>query len=54
MSYDNPNFTVITDGGCNSFCSFCTDPMKRKASPDYLSNFVKVLDHQLPDHFRSS
>ena len=52
MSYDNPNFTIITDGGCNSFCSFCTDPMKRKASPDYLANLLTALEHSLPAHFR--
>lgn len=52
MSYDNPNFTIITDGGCNSFCNFCTDPMKRKASPDYLSNLIAVLADGIPAHFR--
>lgn len=52
MSYDNPNFTIITPGGCNSFCSFCTEPFKQKPSPDYLANLVAVLDHGLPTHFR--
>ncbi len=52
MSYDNPNFTILTSGGCNAFCAFCTDPMKRKASPSYLANLVEVLRHRLPDHFR--
>lgn len=52
MSYDNPNFTIITSGGCNSFCSFCTDPFKRKADPSYLSNLVQILSTTLPAHFR--
>jgi organic radical activating enzyme len=52
MSFDNPNFTIITTGGCNSFCSFCTDSMKRKAAPDYMANLVTALAEQLPDHFR--
>lgn len=51
MSFDNPNFTIITSGGCNSFCSFCTDPFKRKASPDYIANLVTVLQDTLPEHF---
>ncbi len=52
MSYDNPNFTIITPGGCNSFCSFCTEPFKQKPSSDYLDNLVKVLNDGLPDHIR--
>lgn len=52
MSYTDPNFTIVTSGGCNSFCSFCTDPYKRKAAPDYLDN-LKALLHSdyIPDHF---
>lgn len=52
MSYDNPNFTIITPGGCNSFCSFCTEPFKAKANPDYLANLVDVLGNRLPAHIR--
>jgi organic radical activating enzyme len=51
MSYDNPNFTIITPGGCNSFCNFCTDPFKKKPDPAYMANLVKALHHQLPAHF---
>lgn len=29
------NFTVITPGGCNASCDFCSDPMNAKAPPDY-------------------
>lgn len=52
MSYDNPNFTIITPGGCNSFCSFCTEPFKKKASPEYLANLTDVLLDRLPAHIR--
>lgn len=52
MSYDNPNFTIITPGGCNSFCSFCTEPFKKKAAPEYLANLADVLLTQLPAHMR--
>jgi len=52
MSYDNPNFTIITSGGCNSFCDFCTDAFKRKASEDYIPNLVAALADKLPPHFK--
>lgn len=52
MSYDNPNFTIITSGGCNSFCDFCTDAFKRKASEDYIPNLISVLADKLPSHFK--
>ncbi|MCC5610747.1 radical SAM protein [Nostoc sp. CHAB 5834] len=52
MSYDNPNFTVITSGGCNSFCDFCTDSYKRKPHPDYIKNLVDVLASRLPENFK--
>lgn len=52
MSYDNPNFTILTSGGCNSFCSFCTDPMKRKASLQYVANLVTTITSALPAHIR--
>jgi len=52
MTYLDPNFTIITSGGCNSFCSFCTDPFKRKASSNYLKNLEDVLFNRLPSHFR--
>lgn len=51
MSYDNPNFTIITTGGCNSFCDFCTDAFKRKPSPDYLPNLIDALSRRIPAHF---
>lgn len=51
MSYDNPNFTIITTGGCNSFCDFCTDAFKRKPSPEYLKNLIDALSHRIPAHF---
>lgn len=53
MSYDNPNFTVIMPGGCNSTCSFCTDPYNGKASNDYLANLMAILadTDKLPEHF---
>ena len=52
MTYQDPNFTIVTSGGCNSFCNFCTDPFKRKASDDYMKNLEDVLFNRLPDHFR--
>jgi organic radical activating enzyme len=51
MTYQDPNFTIVTSGGCNSFCNFCTDPFKRKASTDYLKNLEEVLFNRLPKHF---
>lgn len=52
MSYTDPNFTIVTSGGCNSFCSFCTDPYKRKAAPDYLANLQALLaSDYIPAHF---
>jgi organic radical activating enzyme len=52
MSFDNPNFTIITSGGCNSHCDFCTDSFTRKAAPDYIPNLMKVLSSSIPAHFR--
>ena len=52
MSYDNPNFTIITPGGCNSFCGFCTEPFKQKAAPEYLTNLIEVLNNRVPAHIR--
>lgn len=48
----NYNFTVITSGGCNAKCGFCTDPMNYNPSPDYISNFVNLfLNNSLPPIF---
>lgn len=47
---DNPNFTVITSGGCNAKCDFCTDPMNYRASDDYIPNLMKVVN-ELPSNF---
>lgn len=41
---NTPNFSIICPGGCNSHCSFCTDPMNYKTSVDYLDNLVKALN----------
>lgn len=53
MSEENPNFTVITNGGCAAKCSFCTDSYTRKASKQYLENLEKALspDGALPYNF---
>ena len=40
---EEPNFSIITPGGCNSKCAFCTDPMNYKASDDYLVNLGTAL-----------
>ena len=50
MSQENPNFTIITTGGCNAKCSFCTDPMNYKPDPDYISNLMRVVQ-DLPPKF---
>lgn len=49
------NFTVITSGGCNAKCSFCTDPMNYKPSDDYLANLVPLLTGatKLPGGFKT-
>lgn len=35
------NFTIITTGGCNASCDFCSDPMNVKPAPDYM---IKLED----------
>jgi len=47
---EEPNFSIITPGGCNSHCAFCTDPMNYKASTEYLPNLMKSLSDK-PDKF---
>ena len=47
---EEPNFSIITTGGCNSHCHFCTDPMNYKASPDYLNN-LKIALKNKPQKF---
>lgn len=47
----NNNFTIITSGGCNAKCDFCTDPMNYKPSDDYFKNLMKVVSTGLPDDF---
>lgn len=53
MSVENPNFTIITSGGCAASCDFCTDSYSRKASPDYIKNLKHILnsDGLFPDNF---
>jgi molybdenum cofactor biosynthesis enzyme MoaA len=51
MKKYNYNFTVVTPGGCNADCSFCTDKMNYKMSKNYFENlynivFSKKLPHQ--------
>lgn len=38
MDYSLKNFSIITTGGCNADCSFCTGKHSEKASPDYREN----------------
>lgn len=40
------NFTVIMSGGCRAKCGFCTDPMNRPASQDYILNLAKFLGNK--------
>ena len=51
---EEPNFSIITPGGCNSHCVFCTDPMNYKASPDYLDNLTTALSKKDPKFNRVS
>ena len=51
MSYGDPNFTILTSGGCNAHCGFCTDSFNRKAHPDYMKNMEHVLFNMVPAHF---
>lgn len=51
---DTPNFSVICPGGCNSHCSFCTDPMNYKTSGVYMDNLVKALKEKDPKFDRVS
>lgn len=45
-----PNFTIVTSGGCNAKCSFCSDDMNRPASTEYIQNLAKALS-ELPSQF---
>lgn len=47
---EEPNFSIITPGGCNSHCSFCTDPMNYKAAKDYLPNLQQAVMNK-PEKF---
>ncbi len=48
-----PNFTIITTGGCAASCSFCTDPMNYKQSPNYMANLIDLLlNNKIPKEFQ--
>ena len=46
------NFSIVTPGGCNAKCSFCTDSHTRKAAKDYIPNLIETLNY-LPDEFEA-
>lgn len=56
MSKENPNFTIITSGGCSASCDFCTDSYSQKAAPNYVANLARVLlssgTDGLPENFK--
>ena len=47
---NNPNFTIITSGGCNAKCDFCTDPYNSMAHPQYISKLMEAIN-TLPSNF---
>ena len=46
------NFSIVTPGGCNANCIFCTDSHTRKAAKDYIPNLINTLN-RLPRSFES-
>lgn len=48
---NDPNFTIITPGGCNAKCDFCTGAMNGKPSKDYIKNLARTLA-QLPPEIK--
>ena len=51
MSQDNPNFTIIAPGGCNSKCGFCTDPYNGQWDRDFIPKLQEALITLKPSNF---
>lgn len=51
MSKDNPNFTIIAPGGCNSKCDFCTDPYNGQWNRDFMKLLHRSLILTKPENF---
>lgn len=49
-----PNFTIITPGGCNAKCGFCTDSMNRSPSKNYMANLIKTIATLPPEYTQVS
>lgn len=52
---EEPNFSIISPGGCNAICSFCTDPMNYKYNHQtYISKLAIALLEKDPKFNRVS
>jgi MoaA/NifB/PqqE/SkfB family radical SAM enzyme len=50
LAVDNPNFSVVTKGGCNAKCPFCFSNKAVTPSPTYMKDLTRVVSN-MPAEF---